>query len=207
MLVRSRNVASVRMDTKPYTTLLRKFTTGGAVPEAAKPEPRPLYGSVASHRSYIFLHASEPPSKFPARVSTPIQRALLLRVLKWGGIVNFAWHEDQGHQDPGSTSGTAFSIAGGQLEIPKISLENIDEVAENLKKHADGLLVKGTTEDIQLYVCTHGARDCRCGDIGSRFFSALREEVWKRTEMDPHGPVSKIKVAEVGHVGGHELSD
>jgi hypothetical protein len=131
----------------------------------------------------------------------------MLKVLKWGGIVNFSWHgpNDQGSGDS-YTSATAFSIAGGRLDIPKISLENIDDVEESLRKHAEGPLVKSTTEEIRLYVCTHGARDCRCGDIGGRVFTALREEVQKRTRADPQGLVSKVRVGEVGHVGGHELS-
>lgn len=139
-------------------------------------------------------------------MSTPVQRALQLKASKWGGVVNFSWFE------PGPTytaakgrdSATAFSTLGGQLEIPNISLENLDEVEENLRKHAEGSLVGETSEEIHLYVCTHGARDCRCGTIGSEVVKTLREEVARRVKLDPWGLISRVRVGEVGHVGGHQ---
>ncbi|KAF9465998.1 Sucrase/ferredoxin-like-domain-containing protein [Collybia nuda] len=209
MLVSVRSVPLTHrpLDIRPFSASLkfaRKLTT-----EPTKnnlEEAKPLYGTVASHRSYIFLHASEPPSEFPARMSTAIQRALMLRTLKWGGIVNFSWHGPKSSSSDDSTSATAFSTAGGRLEIPKISLDNVDEIEVKLRKHSEGPLVKSTDEEIQLYVCTHGARDCRCGDMGSRVVKALREEVQKRLEADPHGIVSRVKVGEVGHVGGHQYA-
>lgn len=47
-----------------------------------------------------------------------------------------------------------------------------------------------------ILVCTHGARDCRCGDIGGDLVAALRAEVEKRK--------STIEIGELGHVGGHK---
>lgn len=200
MLGNLQKISQIRPNKSP--ALLRRLTTGSPPSDV-----KPLYGSVPSHRSYIFLHASEPPSEFPARLSTPIQRALMLKTLKWGGIVNFSWDGPKTPSSEAYTSATAFSMAGGRLDIPKISLENIDEVEESLRKHLEGPLVKNTVEDIQLYVCTHGARDCRCGDIGGLVLKSLREEVQRRTRADPHGLASKVKVGEVAHVGGHQLSD
>lgn len=204
MLVSLRKVSRIQGDAWPFLTSLRTLTTG---PGPTDSEAKPLYGTVASHRSYIFLRASEPPSEFPSRMSTAIQRALMLKSLKWGGIVNFSWNgPKESSSSDAYTSATAFSIAGGRLDIPRISLENVDEVEDSLRKHLEGPLVKSTAEEIQLYVCTHGARDCRCGDVGGRVVKALREEVQRRTETDPHGLVSRVKVGEVGHVGGHQLS-
>jgi hypothetical protein len=84
-------------------------------------------------------------------------------------------------------------------------LENLDEVEEKLRKHADGTLPEAATEEIHLYVCTHGARDCRCGNIGRDVVKALREEVKERMKQDPSGLVNRIKIGEVGHVGGHQF--
>lgn len=167
---------------------------------------KPLYGTVRSHQSSIFLHMPEPPAKFPARLSTPVWRALQLKASKWGGIVNFCW---LGHELPPSgqlQSATAFSALGGRLEIPEISLDNLDEVEEKLRLHAEGQLTEtAAAEEIHLYVCTHGARDCRCGNIGGEVVKALRAEVKERTKRDCDGSVSRVKIGEVGHVGGHQF--
>ncbi|KAG6915646.1 hypothetical protein DXG01_010610 [Tephrocybe rancida] len=172
--------------------------------EGTKKEEKPLYATAPSHRSYIFLHASEPPASFPARVSTPIQRALQLKVMKWGGAVNFSWF------GPPKTTGqavTAFSTLGGRLEIPDLTLENLDEVEGMLQKHAlEGPLAKGSSDEIYVYVCTHGARDCRCGETGGAVYSALQDEVARLVKADPFGVASRIRIGETGHVGGHQFS-
>ncbi|KAG5720799.1 Altered inheritance of mitochondria protein 32, partial [Termitomyces sp. T112] len=165
-----------------------------------------LYGTAPSHRSYIFIHASEPPSSFPARLSTPLQRALQLKVMKWGGTINFSWLGP-----PKSTGGgpalTAFSTLGGRLEVPELNMDNMDEVAEVLERHAtEGPLASGTSDEVHLYVCTHGARDCRCGEMGGAVLRALQGEVARLAKADPLGIASRIKIGEVGHVGGHQYA-
>ncbi|KAG6831013.1 hypothetical protein H0H92_013200 [Tricholoma furcatifolium] len=159
-----------------------------------------IYGTGPSHTSYIFLHAAEPPTSFQSKHSTPLQRELQLKTLKWGGTVNFSWFGAP------QTSGqwvTAFSTSGGRLEIPDLNMENLDEVAQMLEKHATaGPLAPETADEIHLYVCTHGARDCRCGNLGGALAKALREEVLKHKG---HPVANRIKVGEVGHVGGHKL--
>ena len=92
------------------------------------------------------------------------------------------------------------------MEVPEVSLENLDEVETRLRMHADGALVQELPEEIHMYVCTHGARDCRCGTIGGDVVRALRKEIARRVELDPSGVVGRVVVGEVGHVGGHQLS-
>ncbi|KAG6856150.1 hypothetical protein H0H87_007055 [Tephrocybe sp. NHM501043] len=172
--------------------------------EDTKKQEKPLYGTAPSHRSYIFLHAAEPPTSFPARLSTPLQRALQLKVMKWGGSVNFSWF---GPPKATRQALTAFSAIGGRLEIRDLTLENLDQVERILEKHAtQGPLAKGTSDEIHLYVCTHGARDCRCGETGGQVYRALQEETARLVEADPFGVASRIRVGEVGHVGGHQFS-
>ena len=162
-----------------------------------------LPGTAPPHRFYIFLHTPYPPAEYAPRISSKVQRALQLRVLKLGGLVNFSWSAQQ-HVlgDAGDVheteayAATAFSLSG-RLDIPSISLLNMDEVVEKLKNHADMLPVTQTSGDVHLYVCTHGARDCRCGDKGGLVVSALRDEVQKRN-------LKQVMVGEVGHVGGHK---
>jgi hypothetical protein len=60
---------------------------------------------------------------------------------------------------------------------------------------------------LHLYVCTHGARACRCGEWGSKVADALRNEISKRKGSEPTGTYSCIVVREVGHVGGRPTSE
>ncbi|KAG5653223.1 hypothetical protein H0H81_001700 [Sphagnurus paluster] len=205
MFAPSKNLTRI-LKGKSWT--IRRFATPASTTDGSPSKTdKPMFGTVPSHRSYIFLHATEPPTSFPARFSTPIQRALQLQVLKWGGGVNFAWfgHEHAPRNTGQSTSATAFSALGGRLEFPEITLDNVDEVAETLKRHADGPIVSAS-EEIHLYVCTHGARDCRCGDMGGAVFKALQDEVKRLVDVDPSGAASRVRLGEVAHVGGHQLS-
>jgi hypothetical protein len=186
-----------------YSTSTPSYGPG----QGSEPAKESLHGTVQSHRSSIFLHTPEPPAKFPARLSTPVWRALQLKALRWGGIVNFCWLGHDRDLPPSGQlqSATAFSALGGRLEIPEISLDNVDEVEEKMRLHAEGRLTETVAEEIHLYVCTHGARDCRCGNIGGEVVKALRAEVKERTMRDPDGFVSRVKIGEVGHVGGHQF--
>ncbi|KAJ7779249.1 Sucrase/ferredoxin-like-domain-containing protein [Mycena metata] len=170
--------------------------------------PPSLYGSVASHRAYILLDSPSPPSDplFPSRFSTPLQRALQLQVTRWGGIVNFRWTGSSQASDIESTSVTAFSPLGGHIHFPSLSLSNVDEVAEKLKQHATEPPAVNASEELHIYVCTHGARDCRCGDMGGKVFRALREDIDRRILADPTGPAKSVVLGEVGHVGGHAFA-
>lgn len=60
------------------------------------------------------------------------------------------------------------------------------------------LSVSGKKEQVEIVVCTHGSRDCRCGDKGGALVDALKEEIGRR------GLEGKVKVGEVAHVGGHK---
>lgn len=51
---------------------------------------------------------------------------------------------------------------------------------------------------VEVFVCTHGSRDCRCSDRGGPLVDALREEVLRR------GLEGKVKIGEIAHVGGHK---
>ncbi|KAF7313893.1 Altered inheritance of mitochondria protein 32 [Mycena chlorophos] len=164
-----------------------------------------LHGTVPYHRSYILLNAPTSPQSFPSRFSTPFQRSLQLQTTRWGGLVNHAW---VGHAD-GEPSLTAFSALNGVLHLPLRSLEaeresDVLDIAERLHKHAT---VPGTypqdDDKLHIYVCTHGARDCRCGDTGGAVLRALREELDARTRKEPNGKASRVVLGEVGHVGGH----
>ena len=50
----------------------------------------------------------------------------------------------------------------------------------------------------EVLVCTHGSRDCRCGDRGGPLRDELLEEVRKR------GLENEVVIREIAHVGGHK---
>lgn len=193
------------MSTLTRGTLTRPFSTNATT--SLRPT---LAGTVPSHRCYILLHTSCPPSRYNARVSSAVQRALQLKLLKLGAIVNFSWSPDQPvcpQEGAEAYYSTAFSTTRGRLEIPEVSIHNVDEVGEQLRNHIEGpssSIQNKPDSDVHLYVCTHGARDCRCGNMGGMVVNALRKEVEKRNRENPLGPSRRLKVAEVGHVGGHK---
>lgn len=182
---------------------------------AASSEKKPdaLGGTIATHRSYILLHVRVPPTEFPAKVPSRLQRTLQLHASQWGGIVNFSYSPDQpvhsSTRDAEWESAqetytlTAFSRFRPPMIIEEISTENLESVQERLRSHGspaslpDDAELSGS-EDIHIYVCTHRKRDCRCGDAGVPVLEALREEVAKRQLSH------RVKLGAVGHVGGHK---
>ncbi|KAI0339298.1 hypothetical protein BDW22DRAFT_1336466 [Trametopsis cervina] len=187
----------------------RSYTT------PTKAQLEELAGTAPSHTSYILLNTRIPPSSFPSRISSKLQRTLQLHTTRWGGLVNFAWSPETPSEESSNTpewdprhdgeerySAVAFSHYNGALEIPEVNLRNVEEVAGRLRDHASvqsGLASKDN-DTIHLYVCTHGERDCRCGETGGEVYTALREEVQRRALSDV------VKVGAVGHVGGHKYA-
>src|ERR1700733_8744991 len=54
-----------------------------------------------------------------------------------------------------------------------------------------------------LYVCTHNARDCRCGTVGLEIFKTLSALCALPTSSTSS---SAPRVQEIGHVGGHNYA-
>lgn len=56
-------------------------------------------------------------------------------------------------------------------------------------------------------MCTHGSRDCRCGDLGEPLYQALVKEARRRKlggEMGDAEAEDGVRIARVGHIGGHK---
>ena len=179
------------------------------------PSPKQLAGTAPVHCCYVFLHTPQPPSVYPAKYTTPVQRKLLLATAPWGGAVNFAWSASQPvHPPPPAEADaqtyhlTAFSSARGKLEIEAVSLANVEDVGNALRVHVEpptpGASSTSPSDDLHLYVCTHGARDCRCGSTGGAVACTIRAELYRRRQRHPSDASTRIKLAEVGHVGGHK---
>ncbi len=181
-----------------------------------------LAGTVAFHNIYVLLHSRKPPSEHPSKVPSKLQRALQLQAIQWRGLVNFSYLPEQAvhpaqsatdvpewEDEHGEAYGvTAFSRYRGRLDLPmRVSTENLDEVAATLQAHAsqtgpNGLSshLTGAEREVHIYICTHGQRDCRCGETGGAVYEALRKEVAKRNLSET------VKVGSVGHVGGHKCA-
>ena len=72
------------------------------------------------------------------------------------------------------------SLESGQLErfcasLPQCSISSND--AESQLKMSAGSVANA---NIDLFVCTHGKRDCRCGDVGASLYEALCREARRR---------------------------
>ncbi|CAL1710983.1 unnamed protein product [Somion occarium] len=177
-----------------------------------------IAGTAPYHEAIVFLHTRFPPTSYPKVVPSKLQRTLQLHATQWRGLINFSWspeksvHErfassDTAEWDSEDTeevyNATAFSRSRGRLELREVSLQNLNEVESKLKTHAlpaDPPAPVNLHDPIHLYVCTHAERDCRCGTTGVQVFEALRKEVFRRHLTQ------QVKVASVGHVGGHKYA-
>ncbi|KAI0049978.1 hypothetical protein FA95DRAFT_1488198 [Auriscalpium vulgare] len=180
-----------------------------------------LAGTVPMHTSYMLLHQIQSPREFPPRVDSPLGSDLASRARRWGGLVNFAWQPDLDCEDKIPTThhalrdgsevyaASVFTPGHARLHFEDVSDDNIDEVSRLVRARVRAQKVREPNlEDnaVYLYVCTHGARDCRCGEEGTRVADALREEIARRRSADPSGPYGSFVVGEVGHVGGHQYA-
>ncbi|KAJ3532240.1 hypothetical protein NMY22_g7823 [Coprinellus aureogranulatus] len=199
-------------------------TRSGRIPYSTATPPKPppekeeslselqasLAGTVQAHRCLVLLNSSLPITEFPSRYSTKLQRELQLRLIRLGGLVNFAWfgEPERGEAAAGAeevVSGVAYTPTGGRLVLPHISHSNVDTVLEQLTAHMEATSLRPETHDhIDILVCTHGARDCRCGERGGKVYQALREEVTKM-RLEEQG-LPKVRIGEVAHVGGHKYA-
>jgi len=207
VLTRPTGRFALRAEARSFSTTLSRATLAGTVPY---------------HESFICLHTHQPPSQYPPKSRSPLWRKLTLEARGWGGLVNFSWSPDQPvhprYAGLGEDSAeelyyaTAFAVDRAPLYIPEVSLTNLDDVAGRLSEHARTAQLAPETEEgqmdetseaaakLHLYVCTHGPRDCRCGETGGDVAKALHKEISKRELWD------RVSLGEVAHVGGHKYA-
>jgi hypothetical protein len=153
-----------------------------------------IAGTAPVHNAYLFLRAPSIPREFPSKLTSPLYNSLLLKLAPHPCPVNWAWYGAEGIAGQNADA-ILFQQGLGQLVIPKLTEENIEEVVEHLERGLSP--ADRQKDDIHLLVCTHTARDCRCGDIGGPFTDALKAEIRRRG-------VERVHIAETGHVGGHK---
>ena len=176
----------------------------------------PVTGTVPHHDFLLVLNTKLPPNTWPARLemSSPLLSELQQKVKKLGGLVNFAYEGTDDYQPAadwekstsqkeeysgllymrGSTSPVAF---------PRVTL---GAVMAELFQHKQTQLESPDPPVLDFYVCTHGNRDCKCGDIGGEFVDRLHYEVARLPANVRFGEDGNplIRVREIGHVGGHK---
>lgn len=164
-----------------------------------------LAGTTPFHNYYVMLHSRDRPREFPKVASSPVQKELQLALAPSNGLVNFSWSPQQSLPPLSSSfdeevySATAFSKAGSVIELEGLSLSNVQEAVRQITSPHHTIRHTDVARQLYIYVCTHAARDCRCGDTGGLVAAAFRKEI------DRRGLTSAVKLGETGHVGGHKL--
>lgn len=107
----------------------------------------------------------------------------------------------------------AYTTNGTMAKVGPVSLATLDQGSSFSQRVNDALASAqpqtGRTkqdDETHVYVCTHGARDCRCGVAGTAVYQALKDEVRSHeatTIKAGKDAPKKVKVYPISHVGGH----
>ncbi|KAG8990790.1 hypothetical protein FRB90_001626, partial [Tulasnella sp. 427] len=179
--------------------------------------PDPLHGTTPEHDAWLVLHTSRPPSSWPPRIeaSSPLLRELKRKLSPLKGTVTFAYTPTNRPTNPeevetefegwdeGRPEAYAATLyrAGSSEAVELARVDGQTDVRSLLvTKPAERQTQTQTKDEVHFYVCTHGSRDCRCGDVGADVADTLREEVGK---LPSSAARERVKVSEVAHVGGH----
>ncbi|EPQ27838.1 uncharacterized protein PFL1_04583 [Pseudozyma flocculosa PF-1] len=110
----------------------------------------------------------------------------------------------------------AYTQPGKVTKVGPLSLKTLDEGVP-LRQRIDEALLAARSQtgrpseqdETHVYVCAHGARDCRCQVAGGQVLDSLREAVRKNeASLVKAGRPSpkKVKVWPISHVGGHTFA-
>ena len=107
----------------------------------------------------------------------------------------------------------AYTTNGTMAKIGPVSLATLDAGSAFRQRIDDALAAAQPQtgrakpdDETHVYVCTHGARDCRCGVAGTAVYDALKDEVRAHQASAikaGNDAPKKVKVYPVSHVGGH----
>ena len=174
-----------------------------------------LAGTVQHHTSQLIIHTPFPPNAWPARLETlsPLFKEIQVSAQSLGCLVNFSW--DPALPPPSETkpqesyaatlyraSKSAMTMHVNQGSVP--ALLDLLSSPERPTVTAEHKSVVNSTaiDEKHVYICTHGSRDCRCGDTGGKVFQALEDLL--REQEHQSEQAKRIRVRQVAHVGGHK---
>ncbi|CCA67417.1 hypothetical protein PIIN_01248 [Serendipita indica DSM 11827] len=137
------------------------------------------------------------------------------------------WMAAHGSDDRQPFSATFFSKFMEPLNIDKLRVHEMDKWARLFHERVqDGVILENMMhcpeqarsvvrsafksqetqrgsfllKKLWILVCTHAARDCRCGQHGAEVIHEFRQEVQRRNLQE------RINIGEVSHVGGHAFA-
>ncbi|KAH7097895.1 Sucrase/ferredoxin-like-domain-containing protein [Auriculariales sp. MPI-PUGE-AT-0066] len=146
----------------------------------------------------------------------------------WNMLVNVG-HINQGllhHQDPTEERAILFDttlrktwkvkglktdkLMEGLVDATNVALASSDPVeassnAVELDDIFEDELFRGTVQPVEelsethIFVCTHGSRDCRCGETGG----AVLEELHRHLAQNER---TRVRANEIAHVGQHKFA-
>jgi hypothetical protein len=180
-----------------------------------------LAGTVPFHSAYLFLHAKQSPQTFPKKLESDLYLQLKNEASKWDErcLVNMRYDSSTVEErDSPNTSGEEefqATLHVGRLETHELSITSssfesalslIKSRIQSARNPSDSPTLIRDSRRLYLYVCTHTAVDCRCGDNGPKFVEALKKELerLKKEDLLKDRYWQDVKVMETGHVGGHK---
>ncbi|KAI9199772.1 Sucrase/ferredoxin-like-domain-containing protein [Polychytrium aggregatum] len=166
-------------------------------------QPEGFVGSASSNSKHLILSSGI--DRWPSKVEDTNayigSLSSQLNLLK----IKFSCSDARPAASPTSTAppaepAYALTLYPDQIYFPSVAQSQIPLLLQRLES---GNPVQGLDEvsqrgkSIDLYVCTHGERDCRCGDLGRPLFTKLKQATATRAD---------IRVFQISHIGGHKYA-
>ncbi|KAJ9122634.1 hypothetical protein QFC22_002063 [Naganishia vaughanmartiniae] len=189
-------------------------TESYATPVLQLPDP-PVQPAV---KALLVLYVPYPPGKWPSHLE--MEDEFVDRIGKMGALnrvrLVVAYDGSSGQQGYRAKLLVPGGLVKSYPTITQSTLTSPDFLATLASINAQPTS-SNATPYTEILVCTHGARDCRCSDIGGDLVLALHAEVKRRGEdLLPSGEdaereegvrgVPRWKITECAHVGGHKYA-
>ncbi|GAA5935241.1 uncharacterized protein JCM15063_000979 [Sporobolomyces koalae] len=192
-----------------------------------------VIGSAPEYSRHLVIHSAHPASTWPSHLesTSPLFRELARR---WTTAsdgtpaplrsLGFTFSEDLKSEhavrqpwDPSRSKFDQLPSKKGEQELysatlypdfihyPRFSLSSLREFESDLASLPPPASASSAADNrVDIYVCTHGTRDCRCGDLGEQFYQALSARIGQSATAAKDQ--DRIRVARIAHVGGHKFA-
>ncbi|GAA6007049.1 uncharacterized protein JCM10292_003441 [Rhodotorula paludigena] len=196
--------------------------------------PPPVIGSGPAYPRHLLIHANQPATSWPSHLEavSPLYRQLGKRFAAHPGLAKLGFSFTDAGSEPveeqwdvtrskfdepregGREERYSATVYPDFLHIPDFSLSSLasfEELYLSLPPSAPASVSSSSTEPssapvrTHIFVCTHGSRDCRCGDLGEPLYQALLREVRRRKlGGELRDGQDGVRIARVAHIGGHK---
>lgn len=203
---------------RPFSTVLPRGTPHIEYPASptkaqsyASPLlPLPTPPTQPATHGLLLLYTPSPPSSWPSHIELedPFVDAVS-KTMARAGVRCIVCHDGETH------GYRAKLLVPGGIVASYPSFDQSTLESREFREDVDSVLGGWSSARAlgysEILVCTHGARDCRCSDIGSDLAIALRSELGRRKalllppgEKAERGETAGWKVTDCAHVGGHK---